>query len=357
MDINQYLSSSIIPRENDLCFVQFPTFTGYTEVVIYKHRDINISYGIHELFPRFRCEEVYLDIHRVILASRVLGYIAVRIIDTDAIYGERIFLIMSGEVFTFELMGKGYFALVYTDMAWEYQYHTNIPSGGLFVWNLGNHTFTVVNTLTATVVFEKECILMPREHIKKPDEIHIDESQSCVFIPDPLFEDTGLFFRNFLANIPVDTLAITDSGTSMRLDASKLERREFLKLIGFLGVYTCILSEWLAEYPGYLQLSEVTDGRFTLPDTFSVSEMISCIDPRWHQARLALLEILYLAGTLEASKKNLEKWMQEIDNLGNPHILLEKKRLESNLHAMEEMYPRYLAQKDTLIALLKHKIS
>ena len=117
MDLNHYFSSVIIPRNSDTYFVQFPSFTGYSELVIYRHDSINISCGEDELMPIFRSDGIVHDIHRVILATRVFGHIALRIINTDTIYDEEIIFMEEGEIFSFELMGGYYFSIIYTDLS------------------------------------------------------------------------------------------------------------------------------------------------------------------------------------------------------------------------------------------------
>ncbi len=355
MDINQYLSSSIIPRSDDLSFVQFPSFTGYSEVVNYKHRSISLSYWVQELFPAFRCDEVFLDIHRVILVSRILWHVGVRIIDTDTIYDEELFLIESGEIFSFELMGNGYFAFIYRDIWGDEMLSTNTPKNGIFEAKIHHGIFTVENTLTGTPIFQKEYSLMRKKQYRK-DLAERNTFYTCTFVPDPLFPQTREFLE-WVSQIYPENIILTHSPENIMIEMRWLDEVERKKLIGFLGTYTCILPDISTEYMGYLRESEVIDGRFELPPTFEESEWVSLIDPRWHQIRLWLLEISYLASLIVRSEWELEKWIWAIDTLWNPHILLQRKRLESKLENIRKLAPHYLAQKEVLISLLKNKIT
>ena len=116
MDITEYCTSTIIPTNNDLNFVRFPSFTGYSELVLYASKTSSISSGIDELFPYFSVENLDPQCHMVILASRILDSIVVRIIDTDTIGSERLFLIQYGIIFSCELMEKAYMMFLYTDL-------------------------------------------------------------------------------------------------------------------------------------------------------------------------------------------------------------------------------------------------
>lgn len=91
----------------------------------------------------------------------------------------------------------------------------------------------------------------------------------------------------------------------MKIDGSSLGKREFRKLIGFLGSYTCILPDELSGFIEFSRLSSVQDGQFEMPTSFETSEYISLIDPRWHSLRLGLLEMTYIASVLEESQRSL----------------------------------------------------
>ena len=355
MDINQYLSSSIIPRSDDLSFVQFPSFTGYSEVVIYRHRDISISYWMLELFPTFRCDEVFLDIHRVILVSQILWHVGVRIIDTDTIYDEELFLIESGEIFSFELMGKGYFAFIYRDTRGDEMFYANTPKNGIFEVKINHGIFTVENTLTGTSIFQKEYSFMRKKQYRN-ELAERNTLYTCTFIPDPLFPETTEFLER-VSEVYPENIILTHFPENIIIEMRWLDEGERKKLIGFLGTYTCILPDKSTGYMWYLRESEVIDGNFELPKTFEESEWVSVIDPRWHQMRLWLLEISYLASLIVRSESELEKWIWDIDTLWNAHILLQRKRLESKLENIRALGPHYLAQKEVLISLLKNKIT
>lgn len=355
MDLNHYFSSVIIPRNSDTNFVQFPSFTGYSELVIYRHRDISISSGVSELMPIFRADGIVHDIHLVILATRVLGCIAVRIINTDTIYDEEVIFIEEWEIFSFELMGGYYFALVYTDLSWEQRITTNIPSDIPFKCSVNHGAFSIRNTLLDSIVFDRECSTM---RVIAPEGIihYISPEQYFLYIPDPLFTENQGSILSFLRWSKDILLEDTGIGI-LKISWSTLGKREFKKLIGFLGSYTCILPDELSGFIEFSRLSSVRDGNFEMPTTFETSEYISLIDPRWHMMRLGLLEMSYIASTLEESQRNIVRWIEDIDTLGDSHILLQRDRLMITSANIDEILPRYQSQRQLLIELLRNKIS
>ena len=70
------------------------------------------------------------------------------------------------------------------------------------------------------------------------------------------------------------------------IDTRHIEEREFEKLIGFLGIYTCILSDDVQETTQFMRVYEVSDGAFELPTTVQNFRSIDFMDPNWHRLRM-----------------------------------------------------------------------
>ena len=168
---------------------------------------------------------------------------------------------------------------------------------------MNHEAFSIRNTLLDSLVFERDYTSMMMD---TPDTIALETSidQYIYYIPDPLFpknQDLIISFLRGYQNMRIENI----TPDMMKIDGSTLGKREFRKLIGFLGSYTCILPDELSGFIEFSRLSSVQDGQFEMPTSFETSEYISLIDPRWHSLRLGLLEMTYIASVLEESQRSL----------------------------------------------------
>lgn len=352
MDIKNLISSTVKGSNTDTYFVQFPSFTGYVEAVFYNHDSITLREGSDEVTPIFQTKKFYHDTHTLILVSRFFWHLWVRIFDTDRIFDEKIFIILWGELFSFEIMGKPYFSLVYRNTEGELDFYTNLESSLPFRIHIENNTFSIENTNFWSIVFTEllEFVEINTTHQSKPKE-KID-SQKIFYIPDSLFSQSSMIIHDFL--ISQNQREYTEGILSC--DFSDMNEHEFLRSVWFLGQYTTLLSESLPGIHGYKTIQDVSDGVFTMPSEFRESENMNALDQRWHTLRLSLLEIEYLLFSLKESLKKIENWIEAIDKLENVHILSQRKRLSLNEEEIHAILPKYQYMKDLLVSSLKTKL-
>ncbi len=356
MDLSEFQPSMIQPTIDDLAKVEFPSFCGYVKLALYRNIGEQISYGIGELFPHFRAEDTSYNIGKIILASSFFGYIWLRIIDAKDIYKETLLLIEEGEIFSLELMGKSFFVLIYTEVGWERRVYTNIPEDGLFSWKHDRQKFIIVNSLTETVIFEKESPKVLRK--KKVESGESNKDIKITIIKDPLSRENDTFLEKILARGEKEKIFSYDRLDDVfLLHFSEISEKDLKNFIGFIGIYCCILEESIIWLHDYLLESEVTDSDFHLPESFWETPNVSFFDPRWKKLRKWLLEISHLSYILSQSQKDIQSGIQELDNLGNINVLGQKKRLELTLENIRYAYSENTQRKNLLIELLRNKIS
>lgn len=299
MDIKNLISSTVKGSNTDTYFVQFPSFTGYVEAVFYNHDSITLREGSDEVTPIFQTKKFYHDTHTLILVSRFFWHLWVRIFDTDRIFDEKIFIILWGELFSFEIMGKPYFSLVYRNTEGELDFYTNLESSLPFRIHIENNTFSIENTNFWSLVFTEllDFVEINTTHQSKPKE-KID-SQKIFYIPDSLFSQSSMIIHDFL----ISQNQREHMEGILSCDFSDMNEHEFLRSVWFLGQYTTLLSESLPGIHGYKTIQDVSDGVFTMPSEFRESENMNALDQRWHTLRLSLLEIEYLLFSLKESLK------------------------------------------------------
>lgn len=356
MDISIYCTSSITPTNHDLCIVAFPSFSGQTEIAICKHDETNISYGENALFPCLEFKDMESSLHKTIFASRIFGYIGVRIIDTDNIYQEKLFLIQEWRFFTFELIGKVYFAFIYRDTAWLTQIYTDCTHE-MFSYIIEGNTFYVKNTLLESVVFFKEIIFQNPKIIITSEEDPKDFT--CYIWEDPIspwmidFLDTLTHLANLEKYIHYKKI----SEWLYLLKIKGVHSDEIRKFIGFLGLYSCILPEAIPWLSWYLSLEDAGNSTFHLGEKFDVKTWIEYYDPRWHELRIWLLELTYYSHLLKVHIGYLESGIDAIESLGDERIEFQKIHMNMTLADAKKIYPQYKQEHSLLIQLIKNIIS
>lgn len=357
MDIESFISSSIILRSDGFCYVEFPSFSGWCETILYNTHWWRKNIGNNELSPHFRCDDFIHDTSKIILASRIFDCIALRIIDRKEIYSESLFLIHEWEVFSFILKEKTYFVFIYTDINYEKSIFTDYEKDEFFTWRWENNIFSIINTLTEIVIFEKKISIMNKKYAQFLPTSLIENYSICL-ISDPFLENTERFLTQFFS-IPKlqKNTTITQNEDIRLITFHSLSEEELKSIIWFFGRYTCILFEnplWLS---GFLSTLEATDLSFHLPENFHESEDINLLDPRWHKMRIWILEIYYQEFLLREARKNLMEWVESIESLQENRILFQKIRLNITLENIERIYPVLQKQKDILTKLIQQKIS
>ncbi len=352
MDINTLIPSAIIPQKDDTCSILFPSFSWFCETVLYRNTNNRLqSYGQKELSPFFRTNDFLHDTDIVIIASNFFGYIAVRMIDIKSIYQERLFLIEEGEIFSFFLKWESYFAFIYTDIDGKKYIETNLKNDTIFSYIFENNVFSVVNSLTEMIVFEKKIPIVGKKIIQSNWEI-VDTYTFCV-MEDPFSEEPRRFLEKCIRVLPMYE---DQQWWFYLLSFERVSILELSRFIGFLGKYSCILPDIPLWIPGYITTGEAWDNIFSLPETFSTSNKIEYLDPRWDRFRKGILELTYMEYLLGEHIKLLKWWMESIGNLQNEHVLFQYKRLELTLYDAELLYPKYRSQKQILLKLLRNKI-
>lgn len=355
MDISQYCSSSITPTNSGLCFVQFPSFCWQCEIALCKHDTTNISYGQDHLFPDFQCDNLDPKVHKVILASRVFWYIWVRIIDTDNMGQEHLFLMIEGRIFTFELIGKVYFSLIYRDMDWEIRFFCDIPQDSFFTWEIIEDTFYIKNTMLDSIVYMKG-FSFQYPKILSPERDITQEEYTFYIIEDPISPGISAFLKA-IANTwkHIHYQEVSEWIFSVKTKyVWEWERNTF---IGFLGKYCTILpveTNWL---PWYLLLADAEDSHFHLPKKFESKTGIEYFDPQWHELRIWLLELTLYEYLLRQHIVYLETWIIEIQKLDDERIQFQEIHMNMTLQDAKKIYPQYLIQYRLLLSLLKNIIS
>lgn len=353
MDLKNILSSSIQSSNTDTYFVQFPSFTGYVEAVFYNHEWAQISEWADEVEPIFQSKRFVHNTHSLVLVSRILSHVGVRIFDTDRIYEEKIFIIEGGELISFEIMGSCYLALIYRDTFGKLGFYTNLPSDLPFRGFLEKNTFYIENTNFLSIVFTHEIDFVRANMSTHSIPKNKIESQKILYVPDPIFQESQAILRQLL--LMHNAHEYSEDGI-LSCDFSGISEHDFIRLVWFLGMYTTVLSENVAWIHGYKTLQDVRDGRFEMPTEFEESETMNSLDARWHTLRMSLLEIEYLLFSLVEHLKNLSNWIDAIDKLENVHIISARKRLEMNEEGIRSILPKYLFMKDLLISSLKSKL-
>lgn len=353
MDISTFISSSIIPQQNDTCLISFPSFSWFCETALYQNKlTISNSYWKKELFPHFRTTDFNHDVHIAVFASNFFWYVGVRIIDTNSIYQEKLFLIEEGEIFSFFLKGDSYFAFIYTNFDWEKCIYTNLQSDTIFFWKFENNIFSVFNSLTEIVVFEKKIPLGNKKFISSKKEVLDTYTLWCM--EDPFSEEFNIFLEICIQKF---WLTHTQKWVFHFLNFKNITISEIYLFIGFMGKYNCIISDDLLWLSWYITLEKAWDNSFNLPETFISSENIEFLDPRWEKFRTGLLEISYMEYLLSIHIELLKWGMESIEKLQNEQIVFQHKRLELTLFDAEILYTKYQKQKQFLINILKQKIS
>lgn len=352
MDIDY---SSIVPLEHGVK-VQFPSFSWYCERVIYFQNNslVSLPQSRQGVFESFRCSDLHHDIGRIILVSSFFWYIGVRMLLTESVYNEDLYLLRDWEIFSFLVMGKVYFAFIYTDISDKQQIITNFKNDGFIRWRLHANQFSLFNTLTETVVFNKQ--------LSSPGEAHQFKSSAiapyslCV-VEDPFYPYAKNFLDQLSNLLHSNNIMHSISAWDMHFFTFSAPLPEIHRLAGFLGKYVCILPEKTIELTEYLSREEAIDGKFILHETFTPSDTIEFLDPRWNDFRMGLLEFSYMEYTLREHIQNLMRGIESIDNLQDSRVLFQKTRLNMTLESAKKVYPLYKNQKELLIQLLKQKLS
>lgn len=348
------MPSAMIPANQNVCDVTFPNFSWHSQVVLYRHDTVTRDYNSTEISPYFRGKDFIHNVHKIVLASSFFGYIGVRIINTDNLWEEKLFLIKEGDIFTFQLVQEFFYALAYVSIDGERKIHTNMKSD-IFSYELIEDTFYVKNTLLDTVVFFKEIPpTTKRETIKNID--NTIGLYNVSLIEDPIIGGNIDFITNLIKFWEVDIKYCFLYGV-FSLEMKNCNAWDIFRFIGFLGKYVCILHASEPWFPWYLTKKEATDSIFKLPESFSVSKDVTLFDPRWQELRMWLLELTYMWYNLESHIHYLEKGIQEINHLEESMIEFQKIHMNITLDDARKIYPLYVKQKDLLIKFIKDSIS
>ncbi len=357
MDIESLISSSIIVKSDGFCHVEFPSFSGWCEIVLYNTHEWRKTIGKNELSPHFRCDDFIHDTGKIVLISQIVNSIALRIIDTKEIYSESLFLINEWEIFSFILQEKTYFVFVYTDINDQKNIFTDYAKDQFFDWKWEKNIFSITNTLTEIVIFQKEIYTMDKKRYPFSSTPLI-ENYSMYYISDPFLQDSEKFPTQFftIPRLHNNTTIVQDKNIR-RITFHSLSEEEIKSIIWFFGRYTCILFDHSLQLSGFLSISEAMDLSVDLPGSFHESEDIHLLDPRWHRMRIWFLEISYQEFLLREAKKNLIGWIESIESLQENRILFQKIQLNMTLENIEKIYPVLQKQKEILTKLIQQKIS
>lgn len=356
MDLGQNSYSSVITQVQDSkCFVQLPSFEWYVELVSC-HHETSTQYGTTIFENQFSCDEIQHDIRQMILASRIDNMIAVRIINTDNPYWEKLFLIERGEIFSFILMEKSYFCFIYREYANnKEQIYTNLLNP-LFQIIVKNGLFRIINTLTDIVIFEKKLKTYQyhktKENLQENNTSDIWKS-SFLFVRDPLCEEVNIFLNKF-SQI---SKAVSSQMIDENITQITVNQNISTILIEFLWSYTCIIHEDTIKWGNYIDERSAWDWNIMLPENFDVSDEIRFLDSRWRKFRFWLLELAYLKYLLKSHIHKLKVGIIAINTLDDARITFQRKLLSMTLEESERMLSIFEKQYTLLLTLLKNKIS